>query len=178
MKKEFSIGMSLIPIIALIGAAALSIFIWKAGMHVPLMIGVIVAAVVSIAAGWSWDEVQQMMVKGVGRALPAVFILLIIGIIVGTWIASGVIPTMIYYGLTIINPAIFVPIVAVVTGIVSITLGSSFTSIATIGIAFMAIGEGLGFPPGLIAGAVISGAYFGDKLSPFVGYNKHCSGNG
>ena len=99
MKKEFSIGMSLIPIIALIGAAALSIFIWKAGMHVPLMIGVIVAAVVSIAAGWSWDEVQQMMVKGVGRALPAVFILLIIGIIVGTWIASGVIPTMIYYGL-------------------------------------------------------------------------------
>ena len=135
-------------------------------MHVPLMIGVIVAPVVSIAAGWSWDEVQQMMVKGVGRAVPAVFILLIIGIIVGTWIASGVIPTMIYYGLTIINPAIFVPIVAVVTGIVSITLGSSFTSIATIGIAFMAIGEGLGFPPGLIAGAVISGAYFGDKLSP------------
>jgi NhaC family Na+:H+ antiporter len=166
MKKEFSIWMSLIPIIALIGAAALSIFIWKAGMHVPLMIGVIVAAVVSIAAGWSWDEVQQMMVKGVERALPAVFILLIIGIIVGTWIASGVIPTMIYYGLSIIKPAMFVPIVALVTGIISITLGSSFTSIATIGIAFMAIGEGLGFSPGLIAGAVISGAYFGDKLSP------------
>jgi len=166
MKKELTIGMSLIPIIVLIGAAALSIFSWKAGMHVPLMIGVIAAAIVSIIAGWRWDEVQQMMVKGVERALPAVFILLIIGIIVGTWIASGVIPTMIYYGLSIIKPAMFVPIVALVTGIISITLGSSFTSIATIGLAFMAIGEGLGFSPGLVAGAVISGAYFGDKLSP------------
>ena len=111
-------------------------------------------------------EVEKMMVKGVSRALPAVFILLIIGIIVGTWIASGVIPTMIYYGLSIIEPSLFVPLVALITGIVSITLGSSFTSIATIGIAFMAIGEGLGFAPGLVAGAVISGAYFGDKLSP------------
>jgi len=165
-KKELTLWMSLIPIIALIGAAALSIFIWKAGMHIPLMIGIIAAAIVSIIAGWTWDDVQRMMVNGVGRALPAVFILLIIGIIVGTWIASGVIPTMIYYGLSIIEPALFVPIVALVTGIISITLGSSFTSIATIGLAFMAIGEGLGFPPGLVAGAVISGAYFGDKLSP------------
>lgn len=166
MKKELSTGKALIPIIALIGAAAFSIFIWKAGMHIPLMIGVIAAAIVSIMAGWSWDDVQKMMVNGVSRALPAVFILLIIGIIVGTWIASGVIPTMIYYGLSIIKPAMFIPIVALVTGIISITLGSSFTSIATIGLAFMAIGQGLGFSPGLVAGAVISGAYFGDKLSP------------
>jgi Na+:H+ antiporter, NhaC family len=135
-------------------------------MHIPLMIGVIVAAIIAVVCGWTWDEVQKMMVGGVARALPAVFILLIIGIIVGTWIGSGVIPTMIYYGLMIISPAMFVPLVALVTGIVSITLGSSFTSIATIGLAFMVIGEGLGFPPGLVAGAVISGAYFGDKLSP------------
>ncbi|EKN63728.1 Na+/H+ antiporter NhaC [Neobacillus bataviensis LMG 21833] len=166
MKKKLTLGMSLIPIISLIGAAALSIFIWKSGMHIPLMIGVIAAAIVSIIAGWSWDDIQKMMVNGVARALPAVFILLIIGIIVGTWIASGVIPTMIYYGLSIIEPSMFIPIVALVTGIISITLGSSFTSIATIGLAFMAIGEGLGFSPGLVAGAVISGAYFGDKLSP------------
>lgn len=166
MKRELSVGMSLIPIVALIGAAALSIFVWKAGMHIPLLIGVIAAAIISVLAGWTWDEVQRMMVKGVERALPAVFILLIIGMIVGTWIASGVIPTMIYYGLSIIKPAIFVPIVALVTGIISITLGSSFTSIATIGLAFMVIGEGLGFAPGLVAGAVISGAYLGDKLSP------------
>jgi NhaC family Na+:H+ antiporter len=166
VKKELSLGMAIIPIITLIAAAASSIFIWKAGMHIPLMIGVLAAAVIAILFGWKWSEIETMMVKGVARALPAVFILLIIGIIVGTWIASGVIPTMIYYGLSIIEPSLFVPLVALITGIVSITLGSSFTSIATIGIAFMAIGEGLGFAPGLVAGAVISGAYLGDKLSP------------
>ncbi|QBQ07097.1 Na+/H+ antiporter NhaC [Sporosarcina pasteurii] len=166
MNKEMSFTLSVIPIITLIGAAALSIFYWKAGMHIPLLIGVIAAAVVAAICGWTWEEIQKMMVNGVARALPAIFILLVIGIIVGTWIGSGVIPTMIYFGLSIISPALFVPIVALVTGIVSITLGSSFTSIATIGIAFMVIGEGLGFPPGLVAGAIISGAFFGDKLSP------------
>ena len=166
MKKELTFVASIIPILALLVAAASSIFIWKAGMHIPLLIGVFAAAAVAKICGWRWNEIEKMMVNGVSRALPAVFILLIIGIIVGTWIASGVIPTMIYYGLSIIEPSLFVPLVALITGIVSITLGSSFTSIATIGIAFMAIGEGLGFPPGLVAGAVISGAYFGDKLSP------------
>ncbi|MBY0121695.1 Na+/H+ antiporter NhaC [Bacillus sp. S/N-304-OC-R1] len=166
MKRELTIGMSVIPILALIISAALSIFIWKAGMHFPLMIGVIFAAFVAKRSGWDWDEIQNMMVRGVSRALPAVFILLIIGMIVGSWIASGVIPTIIYYGLSILKPELFVPLVALITGIVSVTLGSSFTSIATIGLAFMVIGEGLGFTPGLVAGAVISGAYFGDKLSP------------
>lgn len=166
MKKELSIGKSLIPIVGLIVAAALSIFVWKAGMHFPLIIGVILAALVAISTGFKWDDVQGMMVRGVSRALPAVFILLIIGTIMGSWIASGVIPTMIFYGMEIINPSIFVPIVALVTGVVSLTLGSSFTSIATIGLAFMVIGEGLGFSSGLVAGAVISGAYLGDKLSP------------
>ncbi|NEU32066.1 Na+/H+ antiporter NhaC [bacterium LRH843] len=166
MKKELTIGAAIIPILALLISAALSILTWKAGMHIPLMIGVIAAAIIAIVYGWKWEEVENMMVRGVARAVPAVFILIIIGMIVGTWIASGVIPTIIYYGLSIIEPAMFVPIVAIVTGIVSVTLGSSFTSIATIGLAFMVIGEGLGFAPGLVAGAVISGAYFGDKLSP------------
>ncbi|MGG0643468.1 Na+/H+ antiporter NhaC [Sporosarcina gallistercoris] len=167
MKKELSFTMSIIPIFTLVITASSSIFFWKAGMHIPLMIGVIVASFIAIISGWSWREVEKMMINGVSRALPAVFILLIIGIIVGSWIASGVIPTMIYFGLTIIEPSQFVPLVALITGIVSITLGSSFTSIATVGLAFMAIGEGLGFAPGLVAGAVVSGAYFGDKLSPF-----------
>lgn len=166
MKKEMTFTTSIIPILALLIAAASSIFIWEAGMHIPLLVGVLAAAIVAKICGWRWNEIEKMMVNGVSRALPAVFILLIIGIIVGTWIASGVIPTMIYYGLSIIEPSLFIPLVALITGIVSITLGSSFTSIATIGIAFMAIGEGLGFSPGLVAGAVISGAYFGDKLSP------------
>ncbi|EPY12319.1 MULTISPECIES: Na+/H+ antiporter NhaC [Paenibacillus] len=166
MKRQVSIGLALLPILALMAAGAASISIWKAGMFIPLMIGIIVTVIVGVISGYKWDELQDMMVNGVSKAMPAIFILLVIGMIVGTWISSGVIPTMIYYGLSFIHPSFFVPAVAIVTGIVAITLGSSFTSIATIGLAFMVIGEGMGFSPGLIAGAVISGAFFGDKLSP------------
>lgn len=166
MKQEMNLGLALTPIIGLIIAASLSVFVWEAGMHLPLMIGVVIAAIIAYISGYKWEEIQEMMVRGVSRALPAIFILLIIGMIVGSWIASGVIPTIIYYGLSFIKPEIFIPLVALITGIVSITLGSSFVSIATVGIAFMAIGEGLGFSGGIIAGAVISGAFFGDKLSP------------
>ncbi|MCG3089608.1 Na+/H+ antiporter NhaC [Sporosarcina cyprini] len=166
MKKEMPVWLTALPVVVLVGAASLSVFVWKAGMLMPLVIGVLAAALVATMAGFKWIDVQEMMVRGVGRTLPAVFILLLIGLIVGSWMASGVIPAIIYYGLSLIHPSVFVPIVALVTGIVSITLGSSFTSIATVGLAFMAIGDGLGFPAGLVGGAVISGAYFGDKLSP------------
>lgn len=166
MKRQVSIGLALLPILSLMAAGAASISIWKAGMFIPLMISIIVTVIVGVISGYKWDELQDMMVNGVSKAMPAIFILLVIGMIVGTWISSGVIPTMIYYGLSFIHPSFFVPAVAVVTGIVAITLGSSFTSIATIGLAFMVIGEGMGFSPGLIAGAVVSGAFFGDKLSP------------
>ncbi|MFW5432996.1 Na+/H+ antiporter NhaC [Paenibacillus apiarius] len=166
MRRQVSTGLAILPILALISAGAASIFIWKAGMFIPLVIGITVTVLVGVASGYRWDELQQMMVNGVAKALPAIFILLVIGMIVGTWISSGVIPAMIYYGLSFIHPSFFVPAVAIVTGIVAVTLGSSFTSIATIGLAFMVIGEGMGFSPGLIAGAVMSGAFFGDKLSP------------
>lgn len=166
MKKNLTFTKSLVPILGLIIAAAGSIFIWDAGMNFPLIIGVILASIVAISSGWEWNEVQQMMGNGVSRALPAVFILLTIGMIIGSWIASGTIPTMIYYGMMIIDPAWFVPITALVTGVVSITLGTSFTAIATVGLAFMGIGGALGFSPALIAGAIVSGAFFGDKLSP------------
>lgn len=166
MKKNLTFTKSLVPILGLIIAAASSVFIWDAGMNFPLIIGVILASIVAISSGWEWNEVQQMMGNGVSRALPAVFILLTIGMIIGSWIASGTIPTMIYYGMMIIDPAWFVPITALVTGVVSITLGTSFTAIATVGLAFMGIGGALGFSPALIAGAIVSGAFFGDKLSP------------
>src|SRR5699024_12672421 len=91
----------------------------------------IAAAIVAVFHGWKWKEVEKMMANGVSRALPAIFILLIIGTIIGTWIASGIIPTIIYYGLSMIHPSWFVTVASIITGIVSITLGSSFTSIAT-----------------------------------------------
>ncbi|WMT41246.1 hypothetical protein RE628_01110 [Paenibacillus sp. D2_2] len=115
MKRQVSIGLALLPILALIAAGAASIFIWKAGMFIPLIISIIVTVLVGVMSGYSWKELEEMMVSGVSKALPAIFILLVIGMIVGTWISSGVIPTMIYYGLSFIHPSFFVPAVAVVT---------------------------------------------------------------
>ncbi|WP_047982515.1 Na+/H+ antiporter NhaC [Ornithinibacillus contaminans] len=166
MKKELTVVQALLPIITIIVTASFAVFLWGASMHFPLIFGIIVAVVISVLCGWKWEEIQSLMVKGVSRALSAVFILMIIGTIIGSWIASGVIPTVIFYGLSFIQPDVFLPMVVLVTGIISLTLGSSFTSIATIGLAFMVIGEGLGFSAGIVAGAVISGAFFGDKLSP------------
>src|SRR5690625_511096 len=144
MKREMNVWFALLPMIGLIISAALAVFMWEVSMHIPLIIGVVLASGVAFICGYSWQDIQEMMVRGVSRALPAVFILFIIGMIVGSWIASGVIPTTIFYGLSMIEPKIFIPLVALITGLVSITLGSSFVSIATVGIAFMAIGEGLG----------------------------------
>lgn len=166
MIKKPNLLLSIIPLFILMCAAASSIFFWKAGMLIPLCIGIAGTVVVGLSIGFKWKELEGFMVEGVSKALPAVFILFIIGTIIGSWIISGVIPALIYYGLGIIDPKVFLPTVALTTGIVSITLGSSFTSIATIGLAFMAIGISIGFSPAIIAGAVISGAYFGDKLSP------------
>ncbi|WP_077328766.1 Na+/H+ antiporter NhaC [Virgibacillus siamensis] len=164
--REPSIFLAIIPILILIASAAMSILYWEAGMFVPLISGIIAAAIIGKIMGYTWNYLQDALTEGVSKALPAVFILFIIGIIIGTWILSGVIPTLIYYGLAIIDPNLFLPLVCFITGGVSLVLGSSFTSIATVGLAFIAIGQGLEFPLPMVAGAVISGAFFGDKLSP------------
>ncbi|MGF7184908.1 NhaC family Na+:H+ antiporter [Desulfitispora alkaliphila] len=165
-KREMSLFLACLPILVVIFMALMSVTTWKAAMHTPLMASVITAVLIGLYMGYSWNELEDGLVAGVARALPAIFILMIVGTIIGSWIISGAIPALIYYGLNIINPSIFVPAAALVTGIVSISTGTSFTSIGTIGLALMVMGEGLGFPAHLTAGAVISGAYFGDKLSP------------
>ncbi len=165
-QKQLNIYFALAPIVILTILAALSIFKWDAGMFIPLLGGIIATGIVGMMAGFKWTDLEKFIAQGVARALPAIFILFLIGVIIGTWILSGVIPSIIYYGLGILSPKIFLPAVALITGIVSMTLGSSFTSIATVGLALMAIGEGLGFPSPIVAGAVISGAFLGDKLSP------------
>ena len=166
VRKLPSVPIALLPIAVLVIMALVSITIWDIGMLIPLMTAIAVAVMVGKYLGYTWQELEQSLVEGVSRALPAVFILFLIGTIIGSWIEGGLIPTIIYYGLTAISPAIFLPLACLVPAIVSTVLGTSFTTIATVGIAFMAIGEGMGFPPALVAGAVISGAFFGDKLSP------------
>lgn len=166
VRKLPSIPIALLPIAVLIVMALVSISIWDIGMLIPLMTAVAVAAIIGKALGYTWQELEASLAQGVSRALPAVFILFLIGTIIGTWIEGGLIPTIIYYGLQAISPKIFLALACLVPAVVSLVLGSSLTTIATVGIAFMAIGEGMGFPAPIVAGAVISGAFFGDKLSP------------
>jgi len=155
-----------IPLLSLIFMAFMSTVYWGIGMLVPIIVGIAVAAIIGKVLSYTWHDLEQSLADGVSKALPAVFILILIGMIIGTWISGGIIPTLIYYGLSIINPNLFLPLVCLITAFVSLILGSSFTSIATIGLAFMAIGEGMNMPLPIVAGAVISGAFFGDKLSP------------
>lgn len=163
-KPHFMIA--ILPLLTLVGMAFMSTTNWGIGMIVPIISGVAVAAVIGKLLGFSWPELEQSLADGVSKALTAVFILLLIGMIIGTWISGGIIPTLIYYGLSFIHPSIFLPLACLITAFISLVLGSSFTSIATIGLAFIAIGEGMQMPLPIVAGAVISGAFFGDKLSP------------
>lgn len=165
-RKLPPIPIAVLPIVILVVMALVSITFWDIGMLVPLITAVVAAGIIGKALGYSWDDLEASLTQGVGRALPAVFILFLIGTIVGTWIEGGLIPTIIYYGLQAISPQIFLALACLVPAVVSLVLGSSLTTIATVGIAFMAIGEGMGFPAPIVAGAVISGAFFGDKLSP------------
>ncbi len=125
-----------------------------------------VAAIIAIYIGQRWDDIFEGIVKSITSALGAIIILLMIGALAGTWMISGVVPAMIYYGLEVLNPTIFLVASCLVCIVVSLATGSSWTTVATVGIALMGIGQVLGINNGMIAGAIISGAYFGDKMSP------------
>ena len=164
--RKLNLFLALLPLLVIIVFGLLSVIKWKGGMNIPIISGIITTGLIGIYLGFSWDELQQGLIKGVSRALTPLFIIMIIGIIIGAWIQGGIIPSLIYYSLKVISPKIFVPAAALVTAIIATATGTSFTSIATVGLALMATGLGMGFPAPLLAGAIISGAYFGDSLSP------------
>jgi NhaC family Na+:H+ antiporter len=116
--------------------------------------------------GYKWDEVEKSMMDGIYKALQSVMILIIVGILIGVWIDAGVVPSMVYYGLKILKPQIFFIAVVLICSITSLATGTSWGTMGTMGVAFMGIGFGLGMNPAMTAGAIISGAYFGDKMSP------------
>jgi NhaC family Na+:H+ antiporter len=125
-------------------------------------VGMLVARSVNI----SWDSISKKIVSTIGAATPSILILLVIGALSGTWLISGVVPAMVYYGLSIISPQFFLITAVLVCAVVSVVTGSSWSTIATVGVALIGIGGALGFSMALSAGAIISGAYFGDKMSP------------
>ena len=157
---------ALISILGLVFFISLAIVRYETDAHVPILLGVLVAAIIGMRAGYSWKEVETGMLDGITNSLQALVILAIIGILIGVWILSGVVPTMLYYGLQILHPKIFLPATLIICSITSLATGTSWGTSGTIGIALIGIGAGLGFPLPMVAGAVLSGAYFGDKMSP------------
>lgn len=158
---EAIITMFLIVITFIIGFGIL-----KIDGIIMLTLGSVLAAIFASYLGHSWQEMLQVVSKKVSEATPALLILLSIGLLVGTWMAGGVIPMMIYYGLKIVNPNFLYLTAFFVSIIISISTGTSWGTVGTIGVAIMGVGMGLGAPLPIVAGAVISGAYFGDKMSP------------
>ncbi|MFM1874870.1 MAG: hypothetical protein RL266_607 [Bacteroidota bacterium] len=166
-----SLFQSFIPLIFLVGLLGTNVAFYGdnslgGANQMALLLSGAVAVVVAMFNGEKWDKLFDGVVSSIGSALPALIILLMIGALAGTWLISGVVPAMIYYGLEILNPTFFLFATCIVCAIVSMATGSSWTTVATVGVALMGIGRILGFSDGVIAGAIISGAYFGDKMSP------------
>jgi NhaC family Na+:H+ antiporter len=165
-KRDPYLWEALISILGLVFFISLAIVRYESDAQVPILLGVLVAAVVGLRAGFSWKEIETGMLNGITNSLQAIVILAIVGILIGVWILSGVVPTLVFYGLKILHPSIFLPATLIICSITSLATGSSWGTSGTIGIALIGIGQGLGFPLPLVAGAVLSGAYFGDKMSP------------
>ena len=170
-KPTISLWGALIPVIILVILLSFNVTIYGddalgGSNQFILLIGAAVAAVVGFRNKVSYDSMLDAIGSNLKSTTGAILILLFVGALAGTWLLSGIIPAMIYYGLQILHPSIFLPACIIICAIISIATGSSWTTSATVGIALIGIGRALDIPVGMVAGAVISGAYFGDKLSP------------
>ncbi|MCA1065889.1 Na+/H+ antiporter NhaC [Rossellomorea sp. AcN35-11] len=176
MKKEMSFLLAIIPLLVMITVMAITIVVLEQGPHIPLIIGTVTAALVAWFSGFKWKDIEEAMYKGIRLALPAVVIIMLVGLTIGAWIGGGIVATMIYYGLKMITPSLFLLTIAVICAVVSLAIGSSWSTMGTIGVAGMGIGISMGIPAPMIAGAIISGAYFGDKMSPLSDTTNLASG--
>jgi NhaC family Na+:H+ antiporter len=170
MKKDIkpSFAGALFVIIFLVVAMSTQIFILESNWttHITLILVTTVAAVVALMSGFTWEDIQEGILYGCEIAMLPMLILMLVGVLIASWIAAGTIPTLIYYGLLVLSPKTFLLSVAIICSVASLATGSSWTTGATFGVAFMGIGAGLDIPAAMTAGAVISGSIFGDKMSP------------
>jgi NhaC family Na+:H+ antiporter len=170
-RREVSVWLALMPLAVLVAMLALVIKVFGAdaiqgGSQIALLVASSIAALIAVVVcRCKWSILEKAIVENIRTSASAIIILLLIGAIAGTWMKSGVVPTLMYYGLQIIHPKVFLAVACLICAVVAILTGSSWTTIATIGVALMGIGTAQGFSEGWIAGAIISGAYFGDKVS-------------
>ncbi|MCH4886438.1 Na+/H+ antiporter NhaC [Acidaminobacter sp. JC074] len=165
-KGKITLFHALIPLLYLVGILFWSVTVSHVDAHIPIISAAVVAMVVALSAGVPWDDLEKGIIETIKVSSVALVILMIIGMIIGTWILGGIVPTMIYYGVQILTPGIFLVATTLICCIVSVATGSSWTTAGTVGIALIGVGTTLGIPLPIIGGAIISGAYFGDKMSP------------
>src|SRR5690554_676753 len=159
------------PLLALIAMLATSVYMFGADSsygpnQLALLTAAAIACVVAFANGYKWEQLEEGITKGISVALGAILIILMVGSLIGTWLLSGIVPTLIYYGLELLSPSWFYAASCFICAIVAISIGSSWTTAATIGVALIGVATGLDLSVEITAGAVVSGAYFGDKMSP------------
>jgi NhaC family Na+:H+ antiporter len=169
--KTPTIADALVPTISLVLMLALSVYLFGSDSssgpnQIVLTMGAAIAAIVSIRNGHKWADIQKAIVAGIGTAMGAIMILLSVGALIGTWLMAGTVPSLIYYGLELLSPQVFYAATCLICAIASLATGSSWTVAGTLGVALIGVAMGLGLSPAIAGGAIISGAYFGDKMSP------------
>lgn len=168
MKKELpSLPLALLPVLLTLGLLALQLFYYgDFTPHIPLAIGLAITALLGVLRGQTWLDIREGVFHVIHVSMPSLAVLIVVGMIIGTWIAAGTVPTLIYYGLTLLTPSIFLAAAMILCAVVSLSLGTSWGTVGTVGLALMGIGAGFGIPAYWTAGAIVSGAFFGDKISP------------
>ena len=170
--KQPSLLLSIVPVLFLMALLVFNIVLFKDDAtggpnQLALLAAGALAAIIGIfVQKVAYKDIENQIVKSIAVAIQAILILLVVGSLIGTWILSGVVPAMIYYGLQLIHPAVILPVCALVCAIVALATGSSWSTTGTVGVALIGIGQAMGIPLGMVAGAIVSGAYFGDKMSP------------
>lgn len=167
MGRKVPLWQCLIVMLAMIGLLMWSILMDNGGEpHIALILAAAVATVVAKINGWKWAYLEQGILASINRSMQAILILGILGCLIASWMAAGTIPSMMYYGIKVISPSVFLVTACILCSIVSLATGSSWSTAGSMGVALIGVGTALGFPTAMTAGAVVSGAYFGDKMSP------------
>ena len=169
--RQASLLESLIPIMSLVFMLGFSVFFFGSDSsygpnQIALIIAAAIASMVAIKIGHTWSNILESMIASISTAMGALLIFLCVGALIGTWLISGTVPTLIFYGLELLNPKIFYPAACLICAVAALATGSSWTVAGTLGVALIAVSIGLNLSPAIAAGAIISGAYFGDKMSP------------
>lgn len=166
-EKKVSVAMAAVAMIALALVLIGGFIVLQISTHVVFLLAILAMGIIALISGFTKEDLQDFFIEGCKNAVLVALILMTVGTVIGSWIVSGIVPTIIYYGLEILSPKVFLVVGFFICCIISFFVGSSYSAIATLGVAFMGIGLGLHINPGLTAGMVVSGAIFGDKMSPF-----------